>query len=132
MEELRSKQVPEETISDECRWCAENEPEWSPDANCWIHRRPTLDKRCLRKYLSPVGTGTGGPGMDESAEQKCAACDRGEKATTPPRSSIVGSTPVHYPSGNVCLKHIPREEYEVLMKLAASRIGAKGGSDGGH
>ena len=50
-----TKQVPERTISDECRWCAEGEPEWSPDAKCWIHRRPNLDKRCLRKRLSPVG-----------------------------------------------------------------------------
>jgi hypothetical protein len=51
----RSKQVPERTISDECKYCAEGEPEWSTDASCWIHRRPQLDKRCTRKTLSPIG-----------------------------------------------------------------------------
>lgn len=51
----RTKQVPELTISDECKYCAESEPEWSPYANCWIHRRPTLDKRCTRKILGPIG-----------------------------------------------------------------------------
>lgn len=30
-----------------CRWCIEGAPEWSYDAKVWIHRRPTLDKRCL-------------------------------------------------------------------------------------
>lgn len=50
-----NKQVPEQTISDECKYCAEGEPEWSPHAKCWIHRRPTLDKRCLRKRLGPCG-----------------------------------------------------------------------------
>jgi hypothetical protein len=51
----RSKQVPELTISDECRYCAENDPEWSSDAKCWIHRRASLDKRCTRKVLGPCG-----------------------------------------------------------------------------
>lgn len=50
-----------------------------------------------------------------SDERICPACDRGEKTTTPPHSSIVGSTPVHYPSGNVCMKHIPQKEYDWLM-----------------
>lgn len=50
-----SKQVPEKTITNECKYCAEDEPEWSPYAKCWIHRRATLDKRCTRKRLGPVG-----------------------------------------------------------------------------
>lgn len=29
-----------------CKWCAEGPPEWSPDANVWIHRRERLDRRC--------------------------------------------------------------------------------------
>lgn len=33
----------------ECKYCIEGPPEWSEDAKCWIHRRPTLDKRCTRK-----------------------------------------------------------------------------------
>lgn len=49
------KQVPEKTISDECRWCGESAPEWSEDAQCYIHRRPRIDKRCTRKRLSPSG-----------------------------------------------------------------------------
>ena len=47
-------QVPEKTISDECKYCSESEPEWSPDAKCWVHRRPTLDKRCTRKTMGPI------------------------------------------------------------------------------
>lgn len=34
----------------------------------------------------------------------CAACERGEETIVPPNSSIVGSMPVHRPSGNVCQK----------------------------
>jgi hypothetical protein len=30
VEKHRGNQVPEQTISDECRWCGENKPEWSP------------------------------------------------------------------------------------------------------
>ena len=51
----RSKQVPEKTITDECKYCGENEPEWSTDAKCWIHRRASLDKRCTRKIMGPCG-----------------------------------------------------------------------------
>jgi len=56
-----TKQVPEQTISDECKWCAsEGLPEWSEDAQCWIHRRPSIDKKCLRKTLSPhISKGNG-------------------------------------------------------------------------
>lgn len=50
-----NRQVPEQTISDECKWCGEDQPEWSPEAKCWIHRRPTLDRRCARKILGPCG-----------------------------------------------------------------------------
>lgn len=50
-----NKQVPELTIYDECKYCAEGEPEWSPYAKCWIHRRAYLDKRCTRKRLGPCG-----------------------------------------------------------------------------
>lgn len=50
-----NKQVPEMTISDECKYCGEGEPEWSPYAKCWIHRRATLDKRCTRKVMGPCG-----------------------------------------------------------------------------
>lgn len=46
----------------------------------------------------------------------CPACDRNEKTMTPPYSDIVGSMPVHYPSGNVCMKHIPQAEYDLLVK----------------
>lgn len=49
-----TKQVPEQTISDECKYCVEGEPEWSEYAHCWIHRRPILDKRCTRKHLAPT------------------------------------------------------------------------------
>lgn len=49
------KTVPELTISNECKYCAEGEPEWSPDAKCWIHRRAALDKRCTRKVLGSRG-----------------------------------------------------------------------------
>lgn len=55
------KQVPEKTISDECRWCAEGQPEWSEDAQCWIHRRSRLDKPCSRLHLPPLGTPQGAP-----------------------------------------------------------------------
>lgn len=51
----KGRQVPEQTISDECKYCAEGEPEWSPYAKCWIHRRASLDKRCTRKRLGPCG-----------------------------------------------------------------------------
>ena len=57
----RNKQVPEQTISDECKYCAEGEPEWSPAAKCWIHRRASLDKRCTRKVLGPSGGEIAGP-----------------------------------------------------------------------
>jgi hypothetical protein len=31
-----------------CKWCDEgNAPVWSFDAHVWIHRRDTIDKRCL-------------------------------------------------------------------------------------
>lgn len=64
---------------------------------------------------------------DKSAEQimkerVCPACDRGEKTTTPPHSSIVGSSPVHYPSGHVCMKHIPQAQYDFFMERAARRV----------
>lgn len=36
----------------------------------------------------------------------CPACDRGERTITPPHSSIVGSAPVHMPSGQICLKWV--------------------------
>lgn len=38
--------VPDE--QPECPWCKEGEPEWSPYAKVWIHRRERLDKKCLR------------------------------------------------------------------------------------
>jgi hypothetical protein len=52
-----TRQVPELTISDECRWCGESVAnlEWSKDAQCWIHRRDSVDKRCLRKTVGPCG-----------------------------------------------------------------------------
>lgn len=50
---MSTKQVHNSTISRECKYCAEGEPEWSPNAQCWIHRRPTLDKRCTRKIIGP-------------------------------------------------------------------------------
>jgi len=31
----------------ECPWCADGTPEWSPEAEVWIHRRKRLDRRCL-------------------------------------------------------------------------------------
>lgn len=31
----------------ECRWCKEGgKPEWSTDAQVWIHRRESLDRQC--------------------------------------------------------------------------------------
>jgi hypothetical protein len=52
-----TRQVPELTISDECKWCGESESnlEWSTYAKCWIHRREKLDKRCLRRKIGPIG-----------------------------------------------------------------------------
>jgi hypothetical protein len=32
----------------------------------------------------------------------CEDCDKGERTITPPRSSIVGTMPVYYPSGHIC------------------------------
>jgi hypothetical protein len=52
-----TKQVPEVTISDECRWCGDSETnlEWSKEAQCWMHRRESVDKRCLRRMIGPYG-----------------------------------------------------------------------------
>ncbi len=55
-------------------------------------------------------------------ERTCVACERGEKTTIPPHSSIVGSNPVHYPSGNVCMKYIPEHQYQAMLQSAAERI----------
>ena|ERR1700688_3059075 len=50
----------------DCRWCIENEPEWSEHAKCWIHRRDSIDKRCLNpefhEWWKSVGENVeGGP-----------------------------------------------------------------------
>lgn len=37
----------------------------------------------------------------------CDACDRGERTITPPHSSVVGSRPVHAPSGALCAIGLP-------------------------
>lgn len=37
-------------------------------------------------------------------EASCPACERGEGVITPPHSKIVGTGPVHHPSGNICVK----------------------------
>ena len=48
----------------------------------------------------------GGRGKRDRRNKQSLRCERGEKTTTPPHSSIVGASPVHYPSGNVCMKHM--------------------------
>jgi len=30
-----------------CKWCTYNKPEWSVDAQCWIHRFNIMDRKCL-------------------------------------------------------------------------------------
>lgn len=45
----------------------------------------------------------------------CPACDRGEKTTTPPRSSIVGSGPVHMPSGNICTRGMSEQMWAIYQ-----------------
>lgn len=50
----------------------------------------------------------------------CQACDRGEMTIRPPHSSIVGSKPVHAPSGNVCAKWI---EPFIVEAVAKSCVG---------
>ena len=47
-----------DSISAECRWCADGDPEWSSFASEWIHRRNSIDRECLRKHLSPAGEPT--------------------------------------------------------------------------
>ena len=85
---MNGKQVPEKTISDECKWCAENEPEWSPYAQCWIHRLSSIDKRCLRKHLSPIGeigaTDAGPSRLEEQPDEAVQPrVDRGPLAPNP-------------------------------------------------
>jgi hypothetical protein len=36
-----------------CRWCADGQPEWSPYAKVWIHRRDRLDRRCEKPPSNP-------------------------------------------------------------------------------
>jgi len=59
--------------------------------------------------------------MTPQQERKCEACERGEKTVTPPHSSIVGSSLVHYPSGNVCMKFVPQYQYDVMKKRRAMK-----------
>ena len=48
----------------------------------------------------------------------CPACERGEKTITPPHISIVGSMPVHFPSGSIC---IASPEYQKLKERIRER-----------
>jgi len=52
-------------------------------------------------------------------DNECPACARGEKTVTPPHSSIVGSAPVHRPSGNVCMKYLTPQVVEILANNRA-------------
>jgi hypothetical protein len=62
----------------------------------------------MRVYLSPRSRFRAiEPDPSPSAEPRCEACERGEKTITPPHSSIVGSLPVHTPSGMLCAKFLP-------------------------
>ena len=82
----RNKQVPEQTISDECKWCpTEGLPEWSPEAQCWIHRRSSVDKRCLRKTLSPDAEPPSPAGEIASEDDPyvCSFTESGEHAPSP-------------------------------------------------
>jgi hypothetical protein len=81
--------MPETPYDDECRWCAENQPEWSDDAKCWIHRRASVDKRCLRKHLTPSG---------EQGTLRCGALN-GSFVCNLPRGHAESHQDVH-PSGN--------------------------------
>lgn len=54
-------------------------------------------------------------------DHDCPACDRGEKTTTPPVSSTVGSMPVHSPSGQVCQKYIDPELLKILVDSNQSK-----------
>lgn len=47
-------------------------------------------------------------------DHDCPACNRNERVTEPPTSSVVGSAPVHRPSGQVCLKYIKPELLRIL------------------
>jgi hypothetical protein len=49
-------------------------------------------------------------------EHDCPACVRGEGTITPGWSSIVGSMPVHAPSGNICSKYISPEHLAILAE----------------
>jgi hypothetical protein len=51
----------------------------------------------------------------------CPACERGERTVTPPHSSVVGSMPVHQPSGNVCVKWIKPAVLEILRRQQQER-----------
>jgi len=39
-----------------CQWCEMNDPEWSVDAQCWIHRFDKLDRKCTAKTEDPLIT----------------------------------------------------------------------------
>jgi hypothetical protein len=54
-------------------------------------------------------------------DHDCPACERGEQTVTPPHSSVVGSMPVHQPSGNVCVKFIKPEILAILQRQQQER-----------
>jgi len=53
--EVMNKSLRNEIIN-ECQWCEINEPEWSIDARCWIHRLDKRDRKCTVKFEDPLIT----------------------------------------------------------------------------
>jgi hypothetical protein len=47
---------------------------------------------------------------------ECEDCDKGERTITPPRSSIVGTMPVHYPSGHICTASKEWKEMQATIR----------------
>jgi hypothetical protein len=65
-------------------------------------------------------------------DHDCPACERGERTVTPPHSSVVGSMPVHQPSGNVCVKWLAPEILDILRKNQQQGNGVLWADSSGH
>lgn len=53
-----------------CKWCIENEPEWSTHAKVWIHRRDSVDKACLNQQFMNWWMNTGKHNIGGSTEEE--------------------------------------------------------------